>query len=75
MVDIALKLKADVISPQHDLVNRALVKKLHEIPVQVVPWTANNQAAWKKLVDDKVDAIISDDPEELIRFLKDQGLR
>jgi len=35
----------------------------------VVPWTANDEASWKTLVDMGVDAIITDDPEALARFL------
>jgi glycerophosphoryl diester phosphodiesterase len=43
--------------------------------VQVVPWTAKTQAEWDRLVEARVDGIITDDPEELIRYLRMKGLR
>jgi glycerophosphoryl diester phosphodiesterase len=36
----------------------------------VVPWTANTEQDWEKLIGAGVDAIISDDPAELIAYLK-----
>jgi glycerophosphoryl diester phosphodiesterase len=43
--------------------------------LKVVPWTANTEADWDKLIAAKVDAIISDDPGSLIAYLKKKGLR
>jgi glycerophosphoryl diester phosphodiesterase len=41
----------------------------------VVPWTVNTPEDWQRLVDAKVDAIISDDPASLIAWLKQKNLR
>jgi glycerophosphoryl diester phosphodiesterase len=41
----------------------------------VVPWTANTPADWDRLIQTKVDAIISDDPAELIAYLKQHSMR
>jgi len=38
--------------------------------LQVVPWTADTPEDWEMLIQAKVDAIISDDPAELIAYLK-----
>jgi glycerophosphoryl diester phosphodiesterase len=43
--------------------------------LQVVPWTADTAADWDRLIDAGVDAIITDDPAELIAHLKAKGLR
>jgi glycerophosphoryl diester phosphodiesterase len=51
------------------------VRAAHDAGLQVVPWTANRPADWDKLVAAKVDAIITDDPAELIAYLKQRGLR
>jgi glycerophosphoryl diester phosphodiesterase len=38
-------------------------------------WTANTPDVWDKLIEAKVNAIISDDPGELIQYLRAKGLR
>ena len=51
------------------------VQAAHRAGIQVVPWTANSPGQWRMLVNAQVDAIISDDPAELIVWLKAAGLR
>jgi glycerophosphoryl diester phosphodiesterase len=72
---IARELKADVISPKWELMNAERVAKIRATGAKIVPWTANDADAWQKLVELKVDGIISDDPEALIAYLKSRGLR
>ncbi|MBY0372332.1 glycerophosphodiester phosphodiesterase [bacterium] len=57
-------------SPYLGLVNAHEVGKCHGLGIQVVPWTANNPAEWRPLLESGVDAIISDYPRELLGFLK-----
>lgn len=66
---------APIVSPHWMLVTKKKVKEAHEKGLQVVPWTANSPAAWKKLAKAQVDAIISDDPAALIDWLKKEGRR
>jgi glycerophosphoryl diester phosphodiesterase len=66
---------AQIVSPHYMLVSKKKVEKAHKAGLQVVPWTANTEGSWKKLVKARVDAIITDDPAALIEFLKAQGLR
>jgi glycerophosphoryl diester phosphodiesterase len=75
LVATALRLKADILSPNFQLVTPELVEKLHAQKIQVVPWTANDAAEWGRLASMGVDRIISDDPEALIAFLKSKKLR
>ena len=69
-VAIAREAGAQIISPRYTLVTKEQVDRAHKAGLQVVPWTANKQADWEKLVDAGVDAVISDDPAELIAYLK-----
>lgn len=74
-VSIAREAEAGIVSPYYPLVTAEKVRAAHEAGLQVVPWTADTAADWEKLVAADVDAIISDDPAELIAFLKSRGLR
>jgi glycerophosphoryl diester phosphodiesterase len=69
-VQIAREAGATIVSPQFTLVTKEQVASAHQAGLQVVPWTANTPADWEKLAAAGVDAIISDDPAELIAFLK-----
>jgi glycerophosphoryl diester phosphodiesterase len=66
---------AGIVSPHYTLVTRENVAAAHAAGMQVVPWTANTPADWDQLIAAQVDAIITDDPAELIAYLKKKGLR
>jgi glycerophosphoryl diester phosphodiesterase len=66
---------AEIVSPEFHLVTPEKVKAAHAAGVQVVPWTADTPADWDKLIAAQVDAIITDDPAELIAYLKKRSLR
>lgn len=66
---------AGIISPHHLTVTEGRVKEARAAGLQIVPWTANRPADWERLVEAKVDAIITDDPAALIAWLKARGLR
>lgn len=66
----ARDLKPDFISPLWTLINAEKVSKLHALGVKLAPWTANEPSEWNQLIAWKVDAIITDDPEGLIDYLK-----
>ncbi len=74
-VTIAKEADAGIISPHYNLVTPGKVAEAHKAGLQVVVWTANTPDVWDKLIAANVDAIISDDPAELIRYLKSKGLR
>lgn len=69
-VSIALEAGAQIVSPNYRLVTPEQVAAAHKAGLQVIPWTANTPEDWTRLTAAGVDAIISDDPAELIRFLK-----
>jgi glycerophosphoryl diester phosphodiesterase len=66
---------AEIVSPEFHLVTPAKVAAAHKAGLQVVPWTADTPEDWDMLIQAKVDAIISDDPAELIAHLKKRGAR
>ena len=66
---------AEIISPEFTLVTPAKVAAAHAAGIQVVPWTADTPQDWDMLIRAKVDAIISDDPAELMAHLKKHGAR
>lgn len=74
-VTIANEADAGIISPHFSLVTPEKVAAAHKAGLQVVVWTANMSDIWDKLIAAKVDAIISDDPAELIQYLKSKRLR
>jgi glycerophosphoryl diester phosphodiesterase len=69
-VEIAREADAQIVSPHYSLVTRERVARAHQAGLQVVPWTANTPSDWEKLIQAGVDAIITDDPAELIAYLK-----
>jgi len=74
-VSLARSAQADIISPRFDFVTPGKVRAAHAAGLEVVAWTANHPEDWRRLIEADVDAIISDDPEALIAYLQQRGLR
>lgn len=70
LVAVARAAGATRVSPHHEWITAGEVRRLHEAGVLVVPWTANDPADWRRLVDAGVDGIVTDDPEALIEWLR-----
>jgi glycerophosphoryl diester phosphodiesterase len=69
-VAIAREAGATVVSPRFNLVTKAEVDAAHKAGLTVIPWTPNTRTEWQRLIDCGVDEIITDDPAELISFLR-----
>lgn len=65
---------AEIVAPDFHLVTPDKVAAAHRAGLQVISWTANTPAEWEPLIQASVDGIISDDPAELIAYLKKSGL-
>jgi glycerophosphoryl diester phosphodiesterase len=65
---------AEILSPDQSLVTPEQVAIAHRMGVQVAPYTADTPAQWQKLADAHVDAIITDDPTELLLWLRARHL-
>ncbi|MBT4761665.1 MAG: glycerophosphodiester phosphodiesterase [Bdellovibrionaceae bacterium] len=72
MVDLvaaAKAINADIVSPHYSWINKDEVQRLQNNGIQVAPWTANDKQVWDKLIKMGVDAIITDDPAVLKKYL------
>lgn len=69
-VAIAKEAGAGIVSPVYPAVSPERVAAAHAAGLQVVPWTPNKPEEWQRMIDAKVDAIITDDPAALIAYLK-----
>jgi len=72
---IISEIKPDILSPNAGEITGADVKAVQKLNVKVIPWTVNRPEEWSKLIAAGVDGIISDDPEDLIAYLKEKKLR
>ncbi len=70
-----LSIEPHFLSPNYERITSKEVSKLHSKGIQVAPWTANTVSDWEQLIEKNVDAIITDDPEALIEYLTQKGLR
>jgi glycerophosphoryl diester phosphodiesterase len=71
-VSVGRKAEANILSPDQSLVTPEKVAAAHAAGLQVAPYTANGAAAWQKMADAHVDAIITDDPAGLLAWLRAQ---
>jgi glycerophosphoryl diester phosphodiesterase len=63
-----LGFKPDIISPYYTVIDQGFVNEAKQQQVKVVPWTINDEADIKKTAELKVDGIISDYPDKLIKI-------
>lgn len=61
-----LKITPEWLSPHHSIVTEELVKKCHEKGMKIVPWTVDAPEDIKRMIDLKVEAIISNYPDRVI---------
>jgi glycerophosphoryl diester phosphodiesterase len=58
----ALGFTPTIYSPDHRIVDAALIKRCHELQMKIIPWTVNEKAMIEKLKALQVDGVISDYP-------------
>jgi glycerophosphoryl diester phosphodiesterase len=73
--DVARETGARTVTPLHTLVTPEKLKAAHDAGIRVIPWTADKQEDWDRLIDMGVDGIITNDPGALVRHLKTRGKR
>jgi len=74
-VEIARRAGAEIVAPYHALASARQVHAAHAAGLEVIAWTANRPRDWRRLIAAQVDAIITDNPEALLEYLKGIGLR
>ncbi|MEM6377030.1 MAG: glycerophosphodiester phosphodiesterase family protein [Bacteroidota bacterium] len=60
-----LSFQPEIYSPYYPLLNKSILDTLHQKGMKVIPWTVNETAEMKKLVDMGVDGIITDYPDRI----------
>jgi glycerophosphoryl diester phosphodiesterase len=73
MIVLAKKLNVDIISPEYTLLNKESVKQMHDNGFIVLPWTLNSTKIFQEMIDMNVDGIISDNPKEMIDYIKNNN--
>jgi glycerophosphoryl diester phosphodiesterase len=71
---VARETKAAIWSPNHTRVNAKDVEMAHDLGLLVIPWTVNDAARMKTLIDWGVDGIITDYPDVLKDILETRGI-
>lgn len=62
-----LKFTPQWLSPHHSITDETLVQKCHERGMKIVPWTVDNPEDIRRILDLKVDAIISNYPDRVLQ--------
>ena len=60
----------DIYSPHHSLVDAEMVRKVHELGMDLVIWTVNDEVDIRRILDLGVDGIISDHPERVFTIMQ-----
>jgi glycerophosphoryl diester phosphodiesterase len=61
-------------SPNYPSIDAAAVKHAHELGLLFIPWTVNDPAEMRKLIDWGVDGIITDYPDRLREVMRERGM-
>jgi len=64
-----LSFKPEIISPYFELLSKEIVAKYQDENYQIIPWTINQKSDFIKMIDFKVDGIITDYPDKLVDLI------
>lgn len=68
-VAVTRRAQADIAVPKYRLVTSERVAAAHAAGIRVYTWTVNRPKDWQCAIEAGVDAIITDDPAALLRYL------
>ncbi len=60
---------AQIWSPDHEIASATAIADAQAMGLAVAPWTVNDEEQMQRLIDAGVDAIITDNPDVLLRML------
>jgi glycerophosphoryl diester phosphodiesterase len=72
VADYATRMGATWFFPNFRYVEPQMVDELHAKGIRVIPWTANRERDWQRLREIGCDGVITDFPEEAVRW-RDKG--
>jgi glycerophosphoryl diester phosphodiesterase len=61
-------------APNYNNLDAGAVRRAHELGLSLVPWTVNDPAEMRKLIDWGVDGIITDYPDRLREVMRERGM-
>lgn len=61
-------------APNYDNIDAGSAQRAHDLGLQLVPWTVNEAADMRRLIDWGVDGIITDYPDRLREVMRERGL-
>lgn len=70
LVKLMKAYQAQILSPNYEWLTAQDVAEIHKIGARVIPWTPNTKEDWQSMIEKGVDGIITDNPKELLDFLK-----
>jgi glycerophosphoryl diester phosphodiesterase len=68
----AAEVGADVLSPEHVLVDATLVARAHDLDLAVLPWTVNDPEHIRAVVAAGVDGLVSDYPDRALALVAER---
>jgi glycerophosphoryl diester phosphodiesterase len=71
LINTSKQLGVKIISPEYNLLDKQIVKKLQENGFEVLPWTINDVNTFQKNIDYNVDGVITDYPKQMNDYLND----
>ena len=71
IIEKAEKAEADIISPYHLYANLFFIQTCHQKDMRVIPWTVNKKKKIVTLLNNGVDGIISDYPNQLFNIYQE----
>jgi glycerophosphoryl diester phosphodiesterase len=66
----SLGFKPNIYSCHFKLLDKEIIKEIHNQEISIIPWTVNEQSDMKQLVDWGVDGLITDYPNIAVNLLK-----
>ncbi len=66
--------QANYLSPDGNSCSRQMVEATHRHGKKIIVWTINKKKEWRHFAELKVDGIISDDPEAVIKYFSGQNI-
>ena len=70
LIDTSKKLGVKIISPDYNLLDKNIVKKLQSNGFEVIPWTINDINIFKQNIEYGVDGVITDYPKQMSDYLQ-----
>ena len=66
---LAKELNVDIISPDFVLLDNKIINEIHNAGFKVIPWTINDTDTFKKMIEYKVDGVITDYPVSMRNYI------